>query len=76
MGCIEHTTSRVFYALAAAEGMLIYAFGDAPPPKQGLHILPDKALCDWWIRSKGSDPIPEGHMILVLAAMQGHPEVP
>ena len=52
-GCTEHTTSRMFYTLAVAEGMLIYGadvtnlFGDAPPPTQGLHILPDKAFQDW-----------------------------
>ena len=81
-GCIEHITSHMFYALAAAERMLIYgadvtnASGDAPSPKQGLYILPDKASYDWWIHSKGRDPIPEGHVIPVLAAMQGHQEAP
>ena len=50
---IEHTMSQMFYALATAKGILIYsadvtnAFGDAPPPKQGLYILPDKAFQDW-----------------------------
>ena len=47
---IDHTTSWVFYALLAAEDVLIYGsdltnvFGDTPPTKQGLHILPDRAF--------------------------------
>ena len=57
-GCIDHTTWRMFYALAAAEGMQIFgadvtnAFGDAPPPAQGMHILPDKAFHEWWTLCK------------------------
>ena len=53
-GCVDHTSSRLFYALAAAENLLVYgadvtnAFGDAPPPKQGFQIQPDKAFHDWW----------------------------
>ena len=49
-GCIDHTTSRMFYALSAAEGMQLFgadvtnAFGDVPPPAQGMYILPDKAF--------------------------------
>jgi hypothetical protein len=49
------------------------AFGEAPPPKQGFYILPDKAFKAWWV-SKGRDPIPDNHVIPVQAAMQGHPE--
>jgi hypothetical protein len=81
-GCIDHTTSRMFYALAAAEGMQIFgadvtnAFGDAPPPAQGMHILPDKAFNEWWTSCKGRDQIPAGYVVPVLAAMQGHPEAP
>ena len=81
-GCIDHTTLRMFYALSAAEGMMIYgtdvtsAFCDAPPSTQGLHILPDKTFHDWWMVCKGREPIPPGHVIPVLAVMQGHPEAP
>ena len=81
-GCINHTTSRMFYAMSAAGGMMIYGaevtnvFGDAPPPAQGLHILPDKAFHDLWTTCKTREPTPPGHVIPVLAAMQGHPESP
>jgi hypothetical protein len=51
------------------------AFGDAPPPKQGFFIRPDAAFKEWWA-SKGRAPIPDGYVIPVLAAMQGHPESP
>ena len=81
-GCIDHTSSRLFYAQSAVENMLVYeadvtnAFGDAPPPKQGLQIMPDKAFRDWWKIHKGHPPLPAGYVIPVLAAMQGHPEAP
>ena len=50
------------------------AFGDAPPPKQGLQIMPDKAFRDWWTIHKGRPPLPAGYVIPMIAAMQGHPE--
>ena len=72
----------MFYALAAAEGMHFFGadvtntFGDAPPPAQGMHMLPDKAFHEWWTICKGREPIPVGYVVPVLAAMQGHPEAP
>jgi hypothetical protein len=62
--------------------MLVYgadvsnAFAKAPPPKQGFFIYPDRAFHDWWVNKKGKTPIPDGHVIPVLGAMQGHPELP
>jgi hypothetical protein len=52
------------------------AFAEAPPPKQGFNIQPDKAFNDWWVHHKKRMPIPTGHVIPVLSAMQGHPESP
>ena len=81
-GYIDHTTSRMFYALSTAEGMQISGanvtntFGDTPPPAQGMHILPDKAFHEWWVEYKCRDPIPAGYVMPVLAAMQGHPQAP
>ncbi len=40
----------MFYAIAAAENLLVYgadvsnAFAEAPPPKQGFFIHPDRAF--------------------------------
>eukprot|EP00804_Cyclotella_cryptica_P009461 CCRYP_017762-RA/>CCRYP_017762-RA protein AED:0.40 eAED:0.40 QI:0/-1/0/1/-1/1/1/0/256 len=78
---IEQTGSRIFYAIAAAENLLVFradvsnAFGEAPPPKQGFFIKPDKPYHDWYLARYGI-PIPAGWVIPVLAAMQGHPESP
>lgn len=77
--CIDHTTSRLFYGIAAAENMLVYgadvgnAFAEAPPPKQGFYIQPDRAFVEWW-NTKGFPPLLPGQVIPVMQAMQGHPE--
>ncbi len=48
--CVDQTSSRLFYAVSAAENLLIYdadvsnAFSEAPPPKQGFYIHPDLAF--------------------------------
>ena len=47
-----------------------------PPPKQGFFIRPDRAFNEWWVRHKKLPPIPPGHVIPILLAMQGHPESP
>jgi hypothetical protein len=66
--------------VAAAENLLVFgfdicnAFTKAPPPKQGFYIRPDRAFNKWWENFKGNPPIPPGHVITVLSAMQGHPE--
>jgi hypothetical protein len=80
--CVNQTSSRLFYAIAAAENLLIYgadvsnAFAKAPPPKQGFYIYPDRAFCEWWVNHKKRLPIPESAVIPILLAMQGHPESP
>jgi hypothetical protein len=72
----------MFYAIAAAKNLLVYgadisnAFAEAPPPKQGFFICPDRAFNEWWVDHKHCPPIPPGHMIPILSAMQGHPESP
>ena len=48
--CIDQTGSRLFYAVSAAENLLVYGadvlntLGKAPPPKQGFYIRTDKAF--------------------------------
>jgi hypothetical protein len=80
--CIDRTRLCFFYAIYAADNMLVYgadvsnAFAEAPPPKQGFYIYPDWAFQDWWVNKKGRPPIPDGHVIPILGAMQGHPKSP
>jgi hypothetical protein len=80
--CVDRTGSQIFYAISVAEKMLVYcadvsnAFAEAPPPKQGFFIYPGRAFHYWWVNKKGKTPIPNGHVIPVLGAMQGHPESP
>jgi hypothetical protein len=48
--CVDRTNSRLFYAIPAAENLLIFGadvsnvFAEAPPPKQGFYIHPDRAF--------------------------------
>jgi hypothetical protein len=80
--CVDQMSARLFYAVTAAEDMLVFgsdicnAFAEVPPPKQGLYIQPYRAFNEWWENHKGNPPIPPGHVIPVLSAMQGHPELP
>jgi hypothetical protein len=68
--------------VSAAENLLIFgadvsnAFAEAPPPKQGFYIYPDGAIHEWWVNHKKRPPIPDGSVIPILSAMQGHPESP
>ena len=80
--CVEQTSARLFYAVSAAENMLVFgadvsnAFAEAPPPKQPFFIRPDRAFNEWWTNHLKRPAIPPGHIIPVLKAMQGHPESP
>jgi hypothetical protein len=80
--CVEQTSSCLFYAIAAGENLLIFgadvsnAFAEALLPEQPFFIRPDKAFCKWWVLKLKHKPIPPGHIIPVLSAMQGHPESP
>jgi hypothetical protein len=52
--CIDHMASRLFYGISVAENLLVFgadvsnAFSEAPPPKQGFYIQPDRAFEEWW----------------------------
>jgi len=80
--CVDQTSARLFYGIAAAENLIVYgadvsnAFAEAPPPQQGFYIHPDTAFHAWWTLHKRRPPIPPGHIIPILSAMQGHPESP
>jgi hypothetical protein len=79
--CVDQTSACLFYGIAVAENLIIYgadvsnAFAEAPLPKQGFYIRPDKAFHEWWTTHKKQPPILSGHMIPILSAMQGHLEL-
>ncbi len=78
--CIDQTSSRLFYGIAAAENLLIFGadvsnvFAEAPPPKQGFYIYPDREFRNWWVNHKHNLPFTDGEVNPILSAMQGHPE--
>jgi hypothetical protein len=80
--CVEQTSTRLFYPMAAAENLLVFgaevsnASAKAPLPKQPFFIRPDKAIHKWWENHLKCNPIPSRHIIPVLLAMQGHPKSP
>jgi hypothetical protein len=82
VNCVDQMSSHLFFPIATAKSMLVFgsntcnAFAEVPPAKQGFYIHPDHAFNEWWENHKGNPPIPPGHMIPVLSAMQGHPESP
>jgi hypothetical protein len=77
---MDQTGSKLFYTIAAGKNLLILgadvtnAFVEAPPPKQGFFIYPDRASLNWWVHNKKNPPLPSGTVIPILSAMQGHPE--
>ncbi len=79
---VEQSSSCLFYAISAAENLLIFgadvsnAFAEATLPLQGFFIWPDRAFHDWLTIHLKRPPIPDGHVIPVLSAMQGYPESP
>ena len=52
------------------------AFAEAPPPKQGFFIRPDREFHEWWTLHKHRPPLPPDYAIPIKSAMQGHPESP
>ena len=78
---LDQVGHRVFWAGIAAKNFIVRgsdasnAFVEAPPPKHPLYVKVDTPYREWWI-SKGRPPIPEGYVLRVQKALQGHPESP
>jgi hypothetical protein len=52
------------------------AFGKAPPPVQPFYMAIDDQFITWWTKHMHSEPIPNGYVLPVNHALQGHPEAP
>ena len=80
--CIEQPAARMFYSLAALENMIILgadasnAFTEAPAPVAPLYLKINEQFRNWWTKHKGQEPIPEGWVLPMKHAIQGHPESP
>ena len=78
---LDQVGHRVFWSAIAAKNFIVRgsdasnAFAEAPPPKHPLYVKVDTPYREWWI-SKGRPPIPEGYVMRVQKALQGHPESP
>ena len=73
---------RILWALTALHNYNTYgadaknAFADAPPPAATFYVTIDWQYREWWKHVKGMPSIPEGYMLPVQHALQGHPESP
>jgi hypothetical protein len=80
--CVEQPGARMFWSLSALHGMTVLgadagnAFAEAPPPIQPFFMAIDDQFRTWWTEHLGNTPIPEGHVLPVKHALQGHPEAP
>jgi hypothetical protein len=80
-GTPDHIGQRIFFAACAAENLVIYgsdasnAFAEASPPRQGINLHTDRSFREWWVW-KGRPPLPDGYVVPLKSAMQGHPEAP
>ncbi len=78
--CIEQSAARLFYAITAAENLLMYggdvrnAFAEAPPPEQAFYIKPDRAFQEWWVNHLGRPPIADDEVLTGQHCWQGHPQ--
>ena len=79
--CLEQPGARIFYGIAAMKGLTIVgadasnAFAEAPAPKAPMFVCIDEAYREWWT-DRGGEPIPQGYVLPVRHALQGHPESP
>jgi hypothetical protein len=76
---LEQPMWRMFVALCAALGLLIYsgdvtdAYAHAPGPTKPTFMSWDDAKAEWWFAKTG-ERIPKGKASKILWAIQGHAE--
>jgi hypothetical protein len=78
--CIETPCMRLFYALAAAESMIVTtadstnAYQHSPPPSTACFLEIDDAYASWYSKRHGKVLDRKALVVPVLKALQGHPE--
>ena len=79
---MDHVGSRIFWSIAAAKNLIVLgadasnAFAEADAPKHPLFVRINQPYREWWSESKGQPSIPNGYVLPVHKALQGHPEAP
>jgi Reverse transcriptase (RNA-dependent DNA polymerase) len=77
--CVEQPCMRVYFALCAADGLIVYgadaanAFANSPPPNVPTYVAIDDAYHDWYLARKGI-ALDRQLVLPVQHALQGHPE--
>ena len=78
--CIEHPCMKMFFALAASQGLVVTtadtsnAFQQSPPPTRQCYLEIDDAYRSWYQKRFGKDIDPRRFVIPLHKALQGHPE--
>ena len=79
-GSLEHTGSRIFWALTAMKNYVAVgadvsnAFAEAGAPKAPLYVYIDKQYREWYKEKTGKNINPKHTVLPVRKALQGHPE--
>ena len=80
--CVEQPIHRLTWAISAAMNLYCKgynvgnAFVEAPAPVDPFFMIPDAQFHQWWEEELKRPPIPDGYVIPILKALQGHPESP
>lgn len=78
--CIEQPCMRLFFALAATNGLIVTfadtanAFQQSPPPTRKCYLQIDDAYASWYFKRHGHHVDRHGYVVPVERALQGHPE--
>jgi hypothetical protein len=78
--CIEQPCQRLFFAVAAAMGLVVTvgdttnAFQQSPPPTRKCFLQIDDAVRSWYKKRHNKDIDPAKFVIPLERALQGHPE--
>jgi hypothetical protein len=79
--CIEQPCQRLFFALAAADGLIVRgadctnAYANAPPPTHETFLAIDDTYAEWYNERHPDKPITNRKLVVpVRKCLQGHPE--